>query len=62
MPDNILTLKQVGDRLQVSESWLYRKVKAGILPHIKIGGVIRVAERDLDNWIKGHTIAGKLKV
>ena len=62
--DNILTLKQVGEKLQVSESWLYRKVKSGVLPHIRIGrtGPIRVRESELEKWLRGHSVAGKLKV
>lgn len=62
-PQNgILTARQVAMLLQVSESWVYKKCLAGILPHVKIGGIIRILEKDLYKWMESHQTKGKLKV
>lgn len=60
--NGILTLKQVAARLQVSPTWVYKKCRAGFIPHVKMGGVIRVREKDLEEWMTAHKIDGALKV
>lgn len=61
--DNIyLTAKQVAEILQVSESWLYRKCKARIVPHVKIGSVTRFLQKDIDEWVESHRIKGCQKI
>jgi excisionase family DNA binding protein len=60
--DSILTLKQVAEMLQVSEGWLYKKARAKIIPHIRIGGMIRFTKMDIDDWMDAHKYKGCLKV
>lgn len=62
MEDKLLTLKEVAERLKVSQSWVYRKRRAGILPHIQIGRTTRVREKALDQWILDHETKGALKI
>lgn len=64
MSDNnvLLKPKQVMEKLQVGESWLSRKARAGIIPHIRIGGTIRFREGDLNKWINDHSVKGCQKV
>ena len=57
-----LTARQVSDMIGVSSSWVLRKAKCGIAPHVRIGGVIRFSEKDIETWIKAHGIKGALKV
>jgi excisionase family DNA binding protein len=57
-----LTAQQVADMIGVSRSWILRKAKAGIAPHIRIGGVIRFSENAIEIWMKNHGIKGTLKV
>lgn len=52
----------VAKKLGVSRSWVLRKVQAKIIPHIRIGGVIRFSERELETWINNHKIKGVLKI
>jgi excisionase family DNA binding protein len=62
MEDNYLRAREVADMIGVSTAWVLRKAKCGIMPHIRIGGVIRFSEKDIDAWIKAHGIKGALKV
>jgi excisionase family DNA binding protein len=58
----LLTMGQVAERLNVSRGWLYKKIQAGIIPHFKIGGMVRFDPKDLDEWLSGHKVRGALKV
>ncbi len=62
MSETWLKAKQVAEKIGVSSSWVLRKAKAGIVPHIRIGGVIRFSENEIENWMKRHGMEGKLKV
>ena len=50
--DQLLTLQQVADRLQVSMSTVRRLVDAGKLKAIKIGRNLRVRPEDLAKYIE----------
>lgn len=42
-----LTVAQVAERLSVSEKTIYRLVRAGRLPHSRVGRAIRIESADL---------------
>jgi PTS system nitrogen regulatory IIA component len=50
LPD-LLTLKQLADRLQLSERTLYRLLQRGELPGRKIGGQWRFRMAEIDYWL-----------
>jgi PTS system nitrogen regulatory IIA component len=50
LPD-LLTLKQVADRLQLSERTIYRLLQRGELPGRKIGGQWRFRMSEIDAWL-----------
>lgn len=52
MPDQILTLKQVAEYLQLAEKTAYRLAADGKLPGFKVGGSWRFKQQDLDAWIE----------
>jgi excisionase family DNA binding protein len=58
----ILTVEGAAARLGVSPSWVYKKLCAGFIPKIKIGGLLRIPEKDFDAWIAAQTTKGFLKV
>jgi excisionase family DNA binding protein len=62
MNESWLTAKQVAKNLGVSQSWILRKAKCKIIPCIKIGGIIRFSEKDVNDWIRAHQIKGCLKI
>ena len=53
-----LTLGEAAKIMRVSTAWLYRKCKAGIVPHIRIGGMIRFTRKDIDTWINSQKVKG----
>ena len=60
--ENWLRAKDIAEKLGVSTSWVLRKARCGILPRVRIGGVIRFSEREIETWMKEHGIKGVLKV
>lgn len=57
-----LTAQEVAKKLGVSYSWFLRKAKCKVVPHVRIGGVIRFLEKEVDVWIRAHGVKGALKV
>ena len=52
MTDEILTLKQVAEYLQLAEKTAYRLAAEGKLPGLKVGGSWRFKREDLEDWIE----------
>jgi excisionase family DNA binding protein len=54
-----LTAAEVADAMRVSSMTVYRLIKAGSLPAVRVGRSYRVAEDDLDRFLaQGYTQAG----
>lgn len=51
---HMLSIKKVGDRLDVSDSSVRRLIKANELPAYRIGGQLRISEQDLETFIKAR--------
>ena len=49
--DQLLTLQQAADRLQISMSTIRRLIKAGKLQAVRIGRNLRVRPADLEAYI-----------
>ena len=62
MDNGFLTISEVAKKLKVSPSWVYKKCKAGIMPHVRIGNMLRFVEKDVEQWVNAHKIKGALKV
>ena len=54
MGDQVLTVKQVAEYLQVNERTVYRMASANKLPAIKVGGSWRFKQSELEQWIEDH--------
>ncbi len=53
--DKLLNVKQVAKRLSIDYPNIYRMIKAGVLPCVRVGlgrGVISVKESDLEAYIE----------
>ena len=62
MDNGFLTINEVSEKLNVSPSWVYKKCKARIMPHVRIGGMLRFVGKDVDAWIVAHKVKGCMKV
>ena len=48
----LLTANEVSDLLGISREALWRYVRMGLIPHIRIGRLIRFVEKDILEWIQ----------
>ena len=51
----LLKLAQVRERLQCSRSSVWRAINDRGLPVVRVGGLVRVRERDLEAWVAKYT-------
>ena len=58
MTDEILTLKQLAEYLQLAEKTAYRLAAEGKLPGFKVGGSWRFKRNDLESWIEERKSKG----
>ena len=50
----VLTVKEAADLLKVKPQWVYRMVRGGGLPFIRLGRQIRIDEDSLETWLAEH--------
>ena len=55
----LLTPKEVGERLAVSVSMVYKLLRIGDLPAIRVGRLPRIAEDDLRAYVAHQREAGQ---
>lgn len=51
LSEPLLDATAAADLLAVRPSWIYEAVRAGRLPHVKIGRHIRFLRSDLESWV-----------
>ncbi len=56
-----LTTDEVLEYLKVNARTVYRLIKAGQLPAIRIGRQWRVRRSDLDAWLERQRVVGRLR-
>ena len=47
----LLTIKEAAAALRVSESTIYRLMKTGALPTVKVGGSTRIKQEDVESLL-----------
>ncbi len=62
MSETWLKAKDVAKKIGVSKDWVLRKARCKIIPCFRVGGIIRFSEREIDEWMKAHSVKGVLKV
>lgn len=50
----VLTVKETADLLKVRPQWVYRMLRGGGLPSIRLGRQIRIDEESLEKWLVEH--------
>ncbi|MCK4852475.1 MAG: helix-turn-helix domain-containing protein [Candidatus Omnitrophica bacterium] len=48
----IMTVKQLADYLQINELTIYKKVRIGEIPSIKMGRILRFKKEIIDKWLE----------
>ena len=57
----MLSIKDVSERLNISERTVRNLLNSGELSGYKIGGIYRVNEEDLNNYLKNSKVEKKTK-
>jgi len=55
----LLTVREIAEKLQVSEAQIYRMIKKGTIPFVEIGGVYRFEPEAINAWITNGGTGGK---
>ena len=50
----LLSVEEVCEVLSMGKSWVYRKIRNGDIPSVKLGGAIKVSRTDLDGYLKNN--------
>ena len=56
MSNQLLTAAEVADQLRVSTMTIYRLIRRGELPAVRVGRNYRVRARDLDVFLDAQTV------
>lgn len=49
--EQLWSAREVAQYLQVSQSWVYRAAEAGVLPHHRVGALVRFTRADIDAYL-----------
>lgn len=55
-PDGLLTVREVAEAMRVSTMTVYRMIKAGELPAIRVGKHFRIRRRDLTAYLDARMV------
>ncbi len=56
MTDTLLTAAEVAEQLRVSTMTVYRLIRSGELPAVRVGRNYRVRERDLEQYLESQIV------
>jgi excisionase family DNA binding protein len=51
-----MTVDELADYLQLNRQTIYRKVRAGQIPAIRIGKVLRFKKEVIDSWLRQNSL------
>jgi excisionase family DNA binding protein len=52
----LLTVREVAASMRVSTMTVYRLIRSGVLPAIRVGKHFRIRARDLDSFLEAQTV------
>lgn len=55
---SLLTVREVAETMRVSTMTVYRLIRAGELPAIRVGKHFRIRVEDLDTYLEERTVPG----
>ena len=57
--ENLLTVKELSEKLGLSKSTIYDYVHRGIIPHIKMKKAVRFSPLKIKQWLKNFYVKGR---
>jgi excisionase family DNA binding protein len=55
---HLLTVREVADTMRVSNMTVYRLIRAGELPAIRVGKHFRIREHELSEYLESQIVRG----
>lgn len=55
---NLLTVDETAGLLRMKPQWVYKMVRSGVLPSIRLGRQVRIDEAALTKWLFERRSAG----
>jgi excisionase family DNA binding protein len=55
--NELLSVKQVAEYLQLKRDTIYAWARQGKIPVIRVGGILRFRRKDIEAWLTEHTNA-----
>ncbi|MCC6808580.1 MAG: helix-turn-helix domain-containing protein [Deltaproteobacteria bacterium] len=55
-------VNDVAKFLRVSRSWVYQRVEAGLLPHLRVGGLVRFEPHTLREFVRRERLSASCVV
>ena len=55
---SLLTVREVAEAMRVSTMTVYRLIRSGALPAIRVGKHFRIRHSDLEHYLKAQTFGG----
>jgi excisionase family DNA binding protein len=52
--ENLLTARQLAEKLQVSADWIYDQAASGGMPSYRIGTIRRFRLSEIEDWLQRH--------
>ena len=52
--DELITIKDVAEFLQIAEKTIYRMAADGKIPAFKVGGSWRFKRKEIENWLESQ--------
>lgn len=59
--NRLLEAEDVADMLGMTTDWIYREVRAGRLPHIRLGRYVRFRRESIDAWLEACERGGRVR-
>jgi excisionase family DNA binding protein len=51
VPGHLIAAEEVADLLGMSRDWVYAEVRAGRIPHIRLGRYVRFRRESIEAWL-----------
>ena len=51
---NLLSIPELCQELGMGKSWVYRRLRSGEIPSVKLGRSIKVKQADLEEYLENH--------
>jgi excisionase family DNA binding protein len=59
--EKLLTIEQIAEKLQISDTTLYKLARSGKIPAIKVGNQWRFKMEDIDRWLESQKVTNRVK-